>query len=277
MKNIKKQNKIRKIIIIIFIIFSLVFITFFIQNKNSKENFLAKKIIITKEKFLKNPEKISKIIINKNAEKIVKIISKKKFTIYKNNDYFQTPIENYIINNKIINWFFITNNWIILTNKHILEEENIQYIWITNDKKKYKLKLLWFSKNEDLAIFKISNIKNNFFSEKVEFVENNKKIKNNDFIFSLNSNKKIFSWKIINKNSTQEIIDNFYEKNIIKNLLETNLKNNLWDSGSPVFNLNQKVIWINSFIKNNKTYSIYLDDEKIRKILKALSLEFSLP
>jgi S1-C subfamily serine protease len=266
----------KKIIIILTIIFFLVFSIFFLQkNKflSTKKNNSTKKNFITKENYLKNPEKIKEKILEKNKAKIIKIISKKNLKIYKNYDYFQVVKENIKINNKIANWFFITNNWIILTNKHILEDkENIEYIWITSDKKEYKLKILYKFKNKDLAILKILDWNKKIF-KKVDFIKNYEKTKNNDFIFSLNSDKKIFFWKILNKSSKINFLKinenniNFLKEKKIKNLIESNLKTNFWDSGSPLFNNKNEVIWINTLRQNNKNYSIILDEKKIKNIL----------
>ncbi len=293
-KKISKKPLLIKLIII-FIILS--FIIIFLKNNNKKIIKLEKennKIFITKKDYLKNPLEIKEKILKNNSKKLIKIISKKNLKIYKNYGFFQVETENIKIDNQIANWFFITNNWLILTNKHILEDEkNLEYVWINSDKKIYDLKILYKSENEDLAVLKIiiqekpplnpllskegkevENFRGGLNFKKVDFIKKSEKIENNDLIFSLNSDKKIFIWKILNKNSKIKF-EKISKKNInfllqkeIKNLIETNLETNFWDSGSPLFNNKNEVIWINTIRQNNKNYSIILDENKIKNILR---------
>jgi len=55
--------------------------------------------------------------------------------------------------------FFITKNWILLTNKHVVNNPYLHYQAITSDGKKYNIKILAISKKYDLALVYIPWIK----------------------------------------------------------------------------------------------------------------------
>ena len=179
---------------------------------------------------------------------IVKIIYNENFKLNQENKlWFKNIKETNIKENKLIwNWFFITNNWVIITNKHIANNINWEYIIQTNDKKIYKAKLIYIDKNNDISILKI----------------NSNKYK------KLDINYNIFTWETIYKiwtNIEKWIIINKDNKKIITTL---NLEN--WDSWTALFNRNFKVIWINTAKSNklNNSYAIIIPKNIIKKYIK---------
>lgn len=51
--------------------------------------------------------------------------------------------------------FLVSSDGLIVTNKHVVEDENADYTFLTNDEKKYSAKVLARHPSEDLAILKI--------------------------------------------------------------------------------------------------------------------------
>lgn len=51
--------------------------------------------------------------------------------------------------------FLVSSDGLIVTNKHVVEDENADYTFLTNDEKKYSAKVLARHPSEDLAIIKI--------------------------------------------------------------------------------------------------------------------------
>ena len=52
--------------------------------------------------------------------------------------------------------FIISENGLILTNKHVVSEDNVEYSVITNDDKQYKVEKVYRDPSNDLAIIKIN-------------------------------------------------------------------------------------------------------------------------
>jgi S1-C subfamily serine protease len=185
--------------------------------------------------------------INNINKSIVIIIPEEKLIDYKNNP-------NWILENYKSSWiwagFIISSNWKVQTVNHIIENNNIKYKIILNNKE-YNTKIISRNKSSDLAILKILSSNNEIF-QPLEIENNNTLINDLDEIYSYwvdIQNLKIISntWTIINKKSK---LDN------ISNLLE--ISNNIkpWFSGWPIINKKWKVVWINYAISEWKSYWI---------------------
>jgi len=85
---------------------------------------------------------------------IVKIVYNDNFKLNQENKlWFKNIKKTDIKESKLIwNWFFINNNWFIITNKHIVNNFNWEYIIKTNDNKSYKAKVIYIDKNNDISI-----------------------------------------------------------------------------------------------------------------------------
>jgi len=188
-----------------------------------------------------------KKIENKNLEKsIFNIISQTSINIDNIWD-LKWKSENYknIIDKKIIwKWFFIKNSWEFYTAKHLFLYKNSKfYIEINN--KKYDFEILKKYENKDIILWKIKNYKNKINNMVLSPWNLYKWQK----IFTYKNNKKIY-WKILS------IKENIKSLNL-KNLTKTNIKLYPWDSWTPVFNEDWKVIWIFTAIKKWENISFF--------------------
>lgn len=146
-------------------------------------------------------------------------------------------------------WFFISSDWEIQTVNHIVENDNIKYTALYNNKE-YNLEVLKRDKENDLAILKIQNSDDIF-----DYFDTTKKIENineNDEVYSFWVNideLKIVSnsWTILN---TKSKLDNK------SNLLEVSNTLSPGFSGWPIINTKWIVVWINYAISNWKSYWI---------------------
>lgn len=193
-------------------------------------------------KFFMLPKEIN---INEIKNKVVIIIPQNELISYKNN-----PKWLFKENEKswIWTWFFINNKWHIQTVNHILENEDIKYKIIYNNKE-YESNIISRNKQEDLAIIEIKNLEKN---EKIKPLKIAEKTKLDEEIFSFWIDTKnleiIFNtWTIINQKSKLENMSNLLE-------ISNNLKPGF--SWWPIINKNWEVIWINYAISQWKSYWI---------------------
>lgn len=185
--------------------------------------------------------------INNINKSIVIIIPEEKLIDYKNNP-------NWILENYKSSWiwagFIISSNWKVQTVNHIIENNNIKYKIILNNKE-YNTKIISRNKSSDLAILKILSSNNEIF-QPLEIENNNTLINDLDEVYSYwvdIQNLKIISntWTIINKKSKLGNISNLLE-------ISNNIKP--WFSGWPIINKKWKVVWINYAISEWKSYWI---------------------
>jgi len=121
-------------------------------------------------------EKNEKININNIKKSIVIIIPENKIIDFKSNP--QSLFEEYK-ESWIWAWFFIDPEWTIQTVNHILENDNINYKIIYNNKE-FNSKVISRNKEKDLATIKIINNK----KLKYDYLKIEKKLNNWYNIFS---------------------------------------------------------------------------------------------
>lgn len=192
-------------------------------------------------------QKNEEINIEEIKKSLVIIVPEAKLISYKNNPKW--AFEEYQ-NSWIWLWFIINSSWSIQTVNHIVEDKNINYKALNNNKE-YSLEKIYENKNEDKAILKLINNNINYFSL---IIKNNIKINNNETIYSFWVNPENLeiiynTWIIINKKSKLENMSNLLE---ISNNIQPGF------SGWPIINLKWEVIWINYAISDWKKYWIKL-------------------
>jgi len=109
-------------------------------------------------------------VVKKASPAVVSIVVSKQFPIFERyyeewlpfgEPFFKIQIPQYRqkgVEKKNIGWgsgFIISEDGLILTNKHVVLEENAEYTVITNDGEKYVAKILAKDPVQDLAILKI--------------------------------------------------------------------------------------------------------------------------
>jgi len=216
-------------------------------------------------------------IVDIISPSIVNIVTTKELTIYKNDPYnfFYQPVEN--LNRKIWGWtwFFITKDWLILTNKHVVSDPDAQYTVILNNWEELIAQVLFKDSSKDLAILSIDTDKQfiplNFISN---YTWSQSDIKIGQFaiasgnVFSELNNSislGIISW--INRD-----IENWNEK--LTWLIQTDASINPGNSWGPLVNLNWDVMWINTYILDYKigvSFAIPLAKSDINTLVKNIN------
>jgi len=213
-------------------------------------------ILFISPKIGKNLEKQQ---IDKINNSIVSIIKKDDLVLYQDDSGLNiNVVKEKIQQNKLKwKWFFINNNWTILTNKHIIDNKQWDYIVLTNSWETYNAKVLYIDDKNDFSLLKIDSNKYkwlNLYNSSLFVWQTIYKLENNNFIKA-----KILKTKIsLDKNSN--------------NIIETSLNLKSGDSWSPLFMNNFYVIWINTAKSNqlNKSYSTITTKNQIEQILKKL-------
>jgi len=144
--------------------------------------------------------------------------------------------------------FFITSNWILLTNKHVVNQPDLVYKIITYDWKEYPVKILAMSKNYDLALlyvkwkhFKAAKLWN---SDKIMLWQTVFAIWNALWEYPNTVNQWIISWL----HRTIIASDDWISKEIIKNAIQTDAAINPGNSWGPLIDSLWNVIWINTAV-----------------------------
>jgi len=205
---------------------------------------------------------------------VVSIVIKKDLTLFRSNPwwFFYTPI--WTVKKKVWwwTWFFITKDWIIITNKHVISDENAEYTIITSDWKEYNAKLLAKDPLTDLAIIKIDSDEE--FTT-IDIIENEENIQIWQFSIAIwnalaEFQNSVSLWVISGKNRNIDVWD--WTK--LTWLLQTDAAINPWNSWWPLVNLNWEVIWINTAIVGNSNslgFSIPLSKRKVEYMLESIN------
>lgn len=279
--------KINKIIIFFFFISLLSWLLGSFLMINIYKDFLISDLNLAKtnnNKIVKQDLKIVNVrdveteitsLVKNISPWVVSIVIKKDLTLYKRDPwwFFNTPV--WTIKRKIWWWtgFFITKDGYIITNKHVVSDNNSEYSVITNDQKEYSAKILSTDPLTDLAVIKIEP-KNNEEFKTLDFIEHEENINIWQFWVAIWNSLAEFQnsvslWVISWKNRNIDIWD--WTK--LAWLLQTDAAINPWNSWGPLVNLNWEVMWINTAIVNNTNslwFSIPLSKRKIEYFLDSI-------
>lgn len=171
--------------------------------------------------------------------------------------------------------FFISKDWYILTNKHVVSETSASYTVITSNWKEYAGKVVSLDPTTDLAIIKIDNPTNDSF-EAVKF--------------STNTTPEIWSFVIAIWNALAEFqntltvwvvsglnrsIEAQSQSNSeqLSGLIQTDAAINPGNSGWPLVNMLGEVIWANTAIAawaNWLWFAIPLTQKEVDYMLKSV-------
>lgn len=215
-------------------------------------------------------------IVESVSPSVVNIVISKDMPIYKNDPYsfFRQPVGS--VNTKVWGWtwFFITKDGVILTNKHVISDQNAQYTVILQNGEEFSANVLAVDPLSDLAVIKIQSTQE---FQPVDFIENYQgeysEIKIWQFAIAIwnalaEFQNSVALWVISGSNRT---IEAQWEK--LSGLLQTDAAINPGNSWGPLVNLDAKVMWINTAISWNAQgigFSIPLSHSKIDYILESI-------
>ena len=217
-------------------------------------------------------------LIKKVSPSVVSIVIKKDIDIYKQDPWGFFQYNIWSVSKKIWGWtgFFISKNWIIITNKHVIADRNAKYSVILNNWKEYDAEVIAIKKDKDIAFLQIlstagSNHLWNFYP--LKFIEKKEKLKLWQFAIAI--------WNALAEfqNSVSFWVISWIDRKIEDNytkiswLIQTDTAINPWNSGWPLINLDWKVMWINTMIINwsqNIGFAISLTQDEIEEYLKKI-------
>lgn len=215
---------------------------------------------------------------------VVSIIIKKDLVVYKSDPwgFFQTPVWKEKKRVWGWSWFFVRKDWTIITNKHVVSDDNAEYTVITSDWKEFDAKVLAKDPLTDLAIIKIiPNIPTDLDNIKVlEFLDENTTTNIWEFVLAIwNALAEfqntvtfwIISWKWRSIEASTSSDWTQVEK--LSWLLQTDTAINPGNSWWPLINLDWKVVAINTAIAGNSQnlwFAIPLSTQKVNYILNSI-------
>lgn len=249
------------------------------------DNFYLTSTWIINNKSTNNFEQINKFVTIWNLENeitnivknlspwVVSIVIKKNLTLYKRDPWWflNTPVWTYKTKVWWWTWFFVSKDGTIITNKHVIVDEDAEYSVITNDWEEYSATVLAIDPLTDLAIIKIDSV-NEF--KTLDFIEDEETINIWQFWIAIWNSLAEFQnsvslWVISWKNRSIDVWDWVN----LSWLLQTDAAINPWNSWGPLVNLSWQVIGINTAIVSNTNslwFSIPLSKRKVEFILDSI-------
>ena len=275
--------KILSAMIVVFSFLSWILWVFVYEEIIKTEN---KKIVKENPKIIEKTKKeVSIVDLENDITKIVKeisdwvvsIIVKKDLTIYRRDPwwFFQSPI--WTVKEKVWwwSWFFVRKDWIIITNKHVVDDDEAEYKIITNSWKEYDAIILAKDPINDLAILKIKWL--DFEVKSLEIINENENIAIAQFAIAIwnalnEFQNSVAFWVISWKN---RVIEAWWYNSLekISDLLQTDAAINPWNSWWPLVNLDWKVMGINTAIAGWSQwlgFAIHLSQRKIDYMLESI-------
>lgn len=183
---------------------------------------------------------------------------------------FERIINNQIDEQVVANAFFITNDGLLITNKHVLVEDNVKYF--IKYKNKIYCELLSIHPYKDIAIFKLIVEENEKYSfNPLEFINDKKLLSIGQIVLNISKiNDNLFSSMGILTSKNAKIQTYEYRNFNLDNLISADFLLLSGASGSPAVNLNGQIIGVNtaiSFDYKDMSFITPIDNHDINWIL----------
>lgn len=145
--------------------------------------------------------------------------------------------------------FFISSDGMILTNKHVVAEANIEYSVVTSDGKSLAAKILATDPFNDIAILKVEGNKFSYLalgdSDKIKIGQTGIAIG-----FALGEFKNTVTKGVISGVNRNITAGGGGQSEQLEDVIQTDAAINPGNSGGPLLNLNGEVIGINTAVSN---------------------------
>lgn len=218
-------------------------------------------------------------LVDEVGPSVVNIVISKDLALYKRDPFGFFREEIWTVKRQVWgwSWFFISKNWLILTNKHVVNEKNASYTVITNSWVEYEAKVLAIDPLTDLAIIKLNSDKNDFPVTKI--ISENDKINVWQFWIAIwnalaEFQNSVSLWVISWKNRSIEAWNQNYNNSEKLNwLLQTDAAINPWNSWWPLINLDWKIMWVNTAIAWDAQwlwFSIQISQKKVDYMINSI-------
>ncbi len=217
-------------------------------------------------------------LVKTAAPSVVNIIIKKDLALYKSDPwgFFQEKVGT--VEKQVGGWsgFFVTKDGIIMTNKHVVADTSAKYTVITSDGSEYEASVVALDPLTDLAIIKVENTTKEFSPLKI--IEDEKNINIWQFAIAIwnalwEFQNSVSFWVVSGKNRSIEAGGSNLWTEKLTGLLQTDAAINPGNSGWPLLNLNEEIIWINTAIAGNSQwlgFSIPLSSKRVNYILASI-------
>ncbi len=177
--------------------------------------------------------------------------------------------------------FFVNKDGLVLTNKHVVSDQNASYTIINASGEEFTGKVLAIDPTTDLAIVQTYDIdgKKLIDREPVTFVENINTLEVGDFLIAIGNALAEFKntvtfWVVSALDRTIEAGDMWGQSTeLLTGLIQTDAAINPGNSGWPLVNLDGKVIGINTAIASNSTglgFAIPLSGKEVTHIIDSV-------
>lgn len=210
---------------------------------------------------------------------VVSIIVKKDLTVYRQDPFgfFQTAIGT--VKKKVgwWTWFFVSKDWKIITNKHVVSDETAEYTIITNDWGEFDAKIIATDPINDLAILQASTTWKVYMP--LEIMSDKDELNIWQFAIAVwnalsEYQNSVSLWVVSWKNRT------IWDETVkISGLIQTDAAINPGNSWGPLINLDWKVIGMNTAIISWAEwlgFSIPLTQNRVNYIIRSIEKYWSI-
>jgi len=227
----------RKVLILIFLVVALGLITLVYLFRNPLISFVEDRLTTTVQRVVTEDEAVVGVV-DKASPAVVSIVEKTVIT-----SPFTGPLSQ---EQGIGTGFIIRENGLILTNKHVVSDQNVQYSVVTKDGKEYTVKKVTLDPAYDLAILKIdaSNLP-------VLTLGDSDKIKVGQTAIAIGNALGRFS-NTVTKGVVSGVARGITastgygtQSEELDNVIQTDAAINPGNSGGPLLNLSSEVVGIN--------------------------------
>jgi len=260
---------------------SYIFLHIINPNLDNIKTITETREIVIDEKFttISNLENEITQIVKDVWPWVVNIIITKELTTYRRDPFWFFIEPTWTIQRQVWgwSWFFITKDWYILTNRHVIADPDAKYTVITNSREEFEAEVIALDPLTDLWVLKITNPDREFIT--LQAIENESQINIWQFGIAIwnalsEFQNSVSLWVISWKNRSIEA-GSVWSRNTQKLswLLQTDAAINPWNSWWPLINLSWEVMWINTAISWQWQwvwFSIPISKSKIDFILKSI-------
>jgi len=204
---------------------------------------------------------------------VVSIIINRDIVIYRSDPWWFFQESNTTVRRQV-GWgsgFFVREDWLILTNKHVVQDTRSDYTVILSDGREYEAEVIASDPLNDIAVIKISAESETFPVPSI--VEQTDEVRIWSFSIAIwnalaEFQNSVSLGIVSGKNRSIEA-----EWTLLSNLIQTDAAINPGNSGWPLLNLEGQVIGINTAIAgrtNGIWFAIALTTLRIEYILKSI-------
>lgn len=260
---------------------SYIFLHFINPQLDNTKTITQTKEIVRDEKFttITNLENEITQIVENVWPWVVNIIISKELTTYRRDPFWFFREPTWTIQRQVWgwSWFFITRDWYILTNRHVISDPSAKYTVITNTQEEFEAEVIALDPLTDLWVLKIINPSRDFIT--LQAIENENQINIWQFGIAIwnalsEFQNSVSLWVISWKNRTIEAwVQWSRNTQRLSWLLQTDAAINPWNSWWPLINLAWEVMWINTAVSWQWQwvwFSIPISKSRIDFILRSI-------